>query len=87
LKHYDTEYGVAHLRPYCPRLGSDTRWVEVLPRALLPRCGYLHTRHGRCTGLALIDSTPLAVCDHHRMTTPRVFADSAPRGQIAMGWL
>ncbi len=86
FKHYATDYVVAHWRPYCPRLGSDTRFVALLPRALVPLCCDLHTRKGRCTGMAFIDSTPLAVCDNHRMATHRVLADIATRGKTAMGW-
>jgi hypothetical protein len=59
FKHYYTEYAVPYLRPYFPRLSSYTRFVELLPRALVPLCCYLHTRKGRCTGVAFIDSTPL----------------------------
>jgi hypothetical protein len=86
FKHYYTEYVMAHLRPYFPRLGSYTRFVELLPRALVPLCCYLHTRKGRCTGVAFIDSTPLAVCDNHRIATHKVFEDIATRGKTSMGW-
>jgi Transposase DDE domain len=36
--------------------------------------------------MAGIDSTPRAVCDHHRMATPKVVAGMAMRGKTAMGW-
>jgi hypothetical protein len=75
-----------HLRPYCPPLVSYQRCVELLPRAVVPLCCYLSTRKGRCPGMACIASTPLAVCDHHRMTTHRVFEGVAARGTTAMGW-
>ena len=77
---------MAHLRPYFPRLGSYTRFVELLPRALVPLCCYLHMHKGRCMGIAFIDSTPLAVCDNHRIATHRVFEDIATRGKTSMGW-
>jgi hypothetical protein len=86
FKHDYTEYVMAHLHPYFPRLGSYTRFVELLPRALVPLCCYLHTRKGRCTGIAFIDSTPLAVCDNHRIATHKVCADLATRGKTSMGW-
>ena len=85
FKHYYMEYAVPYLRPYFPRLSSSTRFVELLPRALIPLCCYLHTRKGRCTGVAFIDSTPLAVCDNHRIATHKVFADVATRGKTSMG--
>jgi Transposase DDE domain len=87
LKHSYTAYVMAPWRPYCPRLRSYTRFVELLPRALVPCCCYLHTRQGRCPGIACIDSTPLAVCDQHRRATHRVWGDIATRGKTSRGWL
>jgi Transposase DDE domain len=86
FKHYYTEYVSVHLRSYFPQLVSYQRFVELLPRALVPLCGYLATRKGRCTGIAFIDSTPLAVCDNHRIATHKVFEGLARRGKTSMGW-
>src|SRR5215467_14688686 len=44
FKHYYMEYVEEHLRPYFPALVSYSRFVELMPRALVPLCGYLHTR-------------------------------------------
>jgi hypothetical protein len=79
-------YVLAHLRPYFPHLVGYHRFVELMPRALVPLCGYLSTRKGRHTGIAFIDSTPLAVCDHHRIATHKVFEGLAARGKTSMGW-
>jgi hypothetical protein len=46
----------------------------------------LSTCKGRRTGIAFIDSTPLAVCDNHRITTHKVFEGIAKRGKTSMGW-
>lgn len=86
FKHYYTEYVMAHLHPYFPQLVGYHRFVELMPRALVPLCCYLSTRKGRCTGIAFIDSTPLAVCDNHRIATHRVFEGIATRGKTSMGW-
>ena len=77
---------MAHLHPYFPQLVGYHRFVELMPRALVPLCCYLSTRKGRCTGIAFIDSTPLAVCDKHRIATHKVFAGLAMRGKTSMGW-
>jgi hypothetical protein len=60
--------------------------MELIPRTLVPFCGSLSTRKGRRTGMACMDSTPLAVCDHPRITTHKVFAGIAMRGTTSMGW-
>ena len=86
FKQYYTEYVAVHLRPYFPHLVSYQRFVELLPRALVPLCCYLSTRKGRCTGIAFVDSTPLAVCDNHRISTHKVFEGLAARGKTSMGW-
>ena len=86
FKHYSTNYVAPHLRPYFPTLVSYTRFVGLMPRALVPLCCYLHTRKGRCTGIAFIDSTPLVVCHNRRITSHKVFAGWAARSQTSMGW-
>jgi hypothetical protein len=86
FKHYYLDYVVPHLRPYFPTCVSYSRFVELMPRALIPLCCYLHTRKGRCTGIAFIDSTPLAVCHNRRISSHRVFDGWATRGKTSMGW-
>jgi DDE family transposase len=86
FKHYYTDYVIPHLRPYFPTLVSYTRFVELMPRALVPLCCYLHTRKGRCTGIAFIDSTSLVVCHNRRIASHKVFAGWAARGKTSMGW-
>ena len=86
FKHYYTEYVATHLRPYFPALVSYSRFVELMPRALVPLCGYLHTRKGRCTGITFVDSTALAVCHNRRISRHKVFAGYATRGKSSMGW-
>ena len=86
FKHYYTEYVVVHLRPYFPDLVSYSRFVDLMPRALVPLCSYLHTRKGRCTGITFVDSTPLAVCHNKRIGHHKVFEGYATRGKCSMGW-
>jgi len=86
FKHYYMEYVEEHLRPYFPALVSYSRFVELMPRALVPLCGYLHTRKGRCTGITFVDSTSLAVCHNRRIGRHKVFEGYATRGKSSMGW-
>ncbi len=59
--------------------------------ALLPRCAALmvalfETLKGRCTGLSIVDATPLAVCDNLSISRHRVFRGLAARGKSSTGW-
>jgi hypothetical protein len=53
---------------------------------LVPLCCYLPTRKGRCTGSAVVDSTPLVVCHNRRLATHQVFDSWATRGKTSRGW-
>ncbi len=86
FKHYYTEYVGGHLRPYFPALVSYSHFVALMPRALVPLCGYLYTRKGRCTGITFVDSTSLAVCHNRRISRHKVFDGYATRGKSSMGW-
>jgi transposase len=57
-----------------------------MPGVLLLLCAHLRSRFGRCTGIAFVDSTPVAVCHNRRITRHRVFKDLAARGKSTMGW-
>jgi hypothetical protein len=75
-----------HCRGEFPDLLSYTRFVALIPTALMPMCIYLHTRRGEDTGIAFIDSTSLVVCDNRRIHSHKVFKKVARRGQTSMGW-
>ena len=86
FKAYYTEHVMIHLRSEFPNLVSYNRFVELMPDAFLPLCAYLCTRLALATGIAFIDSTPLAVCHNRRIFRHRVFAGLAARGKSSMGW-
>ena len=81
FKAYYTEYVLISLRAEFPDLVSYTRFVELMPSALLPLCAYLETCRGPCTGISFVDSTPLAVCENPRIKQHRVFVGLAQRGK------
>ena len=86
FKAYDTQHLSKHMRSEFPALVSYTRFVELLPSSLPAMYLYLHVRFGQGTGVAFIDSTPLAVCHNRRIGRHRVFAGIATRGKSSMGW-
>lgn len=86
FKAYYTQHVLPHLRAHFPRLVSYNRFVELMPRALVPLTCYLHSRRGTPTGIAFVDATPLAVCRTQRIQQHRVFKGLAARGKTSMGW-
>ena len=86
FKAYYTQHVMSHLRGHFPRLVSYSRFVELMPRALVPLACYLHYQRGPATGLAFVDSTPLAVCRTQRIQQHRVFEGLTQRGKTSMGW-
>jgi len=85
FKHYYQNHVRRELAVEFPGLVSYNRFVELMPSALLPLCAYLRTRFGDCTGIAFVDSTPLAVCHNRRISRHRVFKGLAARGRTTMG--
>ena len=86
FKAYYTRHVSEHMRSEFPALVSYTRFVELIPSSLPAMCLYLRVRFGQGTGVAFIDSTPLAVCHNRRIGRHRVFAGMATRGKSSMGW-
>jgi hypothetical protein len=69
-----------------PHTLSYSRFIELMPRFLVPLAVYLHTQRGPCTGISFIDSTSLTVCRPTRIQTHRVFRVDARRGKTSVGW-
>ena len=86
FKHYYQNHVRRDLSKEFPKLVSYGRFVELMPGVLMHLCAYLQSRFGQCTGVAFIDSTPLAVCHNRRIERHRVFKALATRGKTTMGW-
>jgi transposase len=86
FKTYYREQVCRYWRAEFPDLVSYNRFVEFMPSALLPLCAYLRSCLGACTGISFLDSTPLAVCDNHRIAQHKVFDGVAHRGKSSTGW-
>ena len=86
FKSFYTEHVTRNLAWAFPRLVSYGRFVELMPSALVPLCGYLQTRKGRCSGISFVDSTSLKVCHNRRIHSHKVFAGCARRGKTSVDW-
>ena len=58
-----------HYQSYFPRLLSYNRFVEWIPRTIIPFIGLFRITRGECTDISFIDSMPLKVC--HSLRAPR----------------
>lgn len=67
LKQFYLEFVRQHLNQEFPSLVGCTRFVEFERDALILLAAYLHTKRGACTGISLVDSTKLAVCENPRI--------------------
>jgi Transposase DDE domain len=86
FKHFYLGSVLPGKRAEFPGLPSYTRCVELIPTTLLPLCAYVQTRQGQPTGLQFIDSLPIRVCHHRRISSHKVFAGLAQRGKGSLGW-
>jgi hypothetical protein len=86
FKAYYLEQVMKHYAGAFPSLISYQRFVELMPRALVPLCGYLQTRKGECSGISFIDSTSLKVCHNRRIHSHKVFESCARRGKTSVDW-
>jgi DDE family transposase len=86
FKGFYAEHVQVRLRQEFPRLVSYTRFVDLMPRFLVPLAAYLHLQRGECTGISFIDSTSLSVCHPARIQQHRVFRVDARRGKTSVGW-
>jgi len=86
FKAYYTEQVLKQYVWAFPRLVSYQRFVELMPSALVPLCGYLQSRKGRCSGISFVDSTSLKVCHNRRIHSHKVFAGCARRGKTSVDW-
>lgn len=86
FKNFYLCYVHTHLKKAFPLLLSYTRFLEVMPKVLVPLCSYFTHLKGKPTGLAFVDSTSLKVCHNLRIPRHKVFEGVASRGKGTMGW-
>lgn len=86
FKSFYLLYAQRYLRPEFPGLPSYQRCLELLPRCIVPMSALFEAVKGECTGISILDSSPIAVCDNLRIARHRVFAGIAARGKSSTGW-
>jgi hypothetical protein len=72
LSHYRDfkafyKYLLANHRRDFPNLISYNRFIEMMPRLIVPLSCYLQSRFGSRSGIAFVNSTPIRVCSNKRI--------------------
>ena len=86
FKNYYTGFVAMFWKDKFPTLLRYTRFLEVMPRALMPLCAYFTHLKGKPTGISFVDSTSIKVCHNLRIERHKTFAGIAKRGRGTMGW-
>ncbi|BAV94050.1 transposase [Ichthyobacterium seriolicida] len=74
FKHFYLNYLQKHMTKEFPKTVSYNRFVELMQQNLLPLTLFLKTFClGKCTEISFIDSTPIRVCKHKRISRNKVF--------------
>ncbi|BAV94958.1 transposase [Ichthyobacterium seriolicida] len=88
FKHFYLNYLQKHMTKEFPKTVSYNRFVELMQQNLLPLTLLLKTFClGKCTGISFVDSTPIRVCKHKRISRNKVFKGIANVGKSTMGWV
>ena len=86
FKNYYLGYISRFYRHAFPELLSYTRFLEVMPKTIVPLSSYFSTLKGEATGVEFIDSTSIKVCHNLRIPQHKTFDGIAQRGKGTMGW-
>lgn len=73
------------LRKAFPNAPSYQRMVELMPHCAMAMAAFFHTLTGNCSGISIVDSTPLAGCDNLPIGRHTVFAGLAAMSKNSTG--
>lgn len=87
MKHFYLYYVGKHMSDLFPDPVSYNRFVELMQQAALPMTLFLKTQClGEPTGITLIDSTPIRVCNNKWIKRNKVFRGIATKGKSTIGY-
>jgi hypothetical protein len=86
FKHYYLDLVSKEWRSYFPNLVCYSRFVQLIPQALMPLTVFLNGIKGKETNRYYVDSTPLKSCHSKRERNHKVFKGLAKKGKTSMGW-
>jgi hypothetical protein len=80
LKHFYLEKVCRHMRHLFPKVVSYNLFVEQEKEVVIPLALFIkNVLLGKCTGISLVDTTPLRVCRNQRIQIHKTFKGIAQR--------
>jgi hypothetical protein len=86
FKHFYLELVLKEWKGYFPNLVCYSRFVQMMPQALMPLTLFLKGMQGQKTNHYYVDSTTLKVCHIKREKRHKVFKGFAKKRKNTMGW-
>ena len=87
IKSFYINYIQRHGASDFPHTVSYNRFVELQQKALIPMVVFLQLCClGKCTGIFIIDSTPIKVCHIKREKSNKVFKGLETKEKSTIGW-
>ena len=86
FKLFYTGFLLRYWREYFPNAPSYNRFVELMPRGIMPLTIFCSLNSGKRSGIYYIDSSCLPVCHIKRSKRHRTFDDVAKYGKTSVGW-
>jgi hypothetical protein len=68
FKRFSLSYALRFLRIELPGLTNDHYCLKLMPRCAVAFSGLFEHLKGRCTGITILDSSTLIVCDNLRIS-------------------
>jgi len=86
FKWFYQKKAIPDLKKEFPALPSYNRFIELIPRVLVPITCFMKSRCRLGKGISFVDSTPLRVCKNIRIPRHKTFNGIAQRGKSSTGW-
>ena len=86
FKSFYNDFLCEYWRGFFPNLPSYTRFVELIPQALVSLSDFVGSNQGKHTNIYYVDATKLPVCHNLREKRHKVFDGLAGKSKTSTGW-
>lgn len=86
FKSFYNDFLCEYWSSFFPNLPSYTRFVELIPQALVGLSNFISANQGKHTGIYYVDATKLPVCHNLREKRHKVFDELAGKSKTSTGW-